>query len=264
MILDFENLGYKKTLLDKLFYEKGENKFWNEAIVKAYYSFGSIFKQAAVDYIDIATEEIKFELQNDITDNSREYSRLYFYDDLPNGAGFVSFISDEKIFTEILIKFGQLENGNWNKNSLSYKYESEEHNCDVSCQECIKNYDNRFQHKYLNWRLGLDLLEIIQSGEINLGRWSNIKNKSYKILDKLSKGYQEVIADDSEEDFNLISYKKNALIIGHPFWYKTIKKDNNYNKIIEKLKSKDVKKIDYIDYVKIIENPSLLLSKLDN
>ena len=131
------------------------------------------------------------------------------------------------------------------------------------CQECIKNYDNRFQHKYLNWRLGLDLLDIIQGGEINLDRWIKIKNKSYKILDKISKDYKEVIADASEENFNLISYKKKALIIGHPFWYKTKEKDNNYNKITEKLLSKDVE-FEYIDYVKIIENPSLLLSKLND
>ena len=35
-----------------------------------------------------------------------------------------------------------------------------EHNCFLSCYDCVKDYSNQFYHDYLNWRLGLDMIHL--------------------------------------------------------------------------------------------------------
>ena len=63
---------------------------------------------------------------------------------------------------------------------------------------------------------------------------------------------------------NVIAYKDKAIIIGHPFWYETNGNNSEYKHMSEKLQNEGRKKIAYIDYVKIIENPSLVLSELND
>ena len=62
-------------------------------------------------------------------------------------------------------------------NSMSkFKKMIEGHECFLACYDCIKDYSNLYYHKYLNWRLGVDLIYLAVDGEtqidFTLPHWS--------------------------------------------------------------------------------------------
>ena len=43
--------------------------------------------------------------------------------------------------------------------------------CDSSCPDCLRSYDNRHLHPLLDWRLGLDLAELAAARPLQTDRW---------------------------------------------------------------------------------------------
>lgn len=79
---------------------------------------------------------------------------VFVSDNLDNGAGYASSYSSKGKFSELL---------NGIKNDLGNYFISDSHasTCSTSCYQCLRNYFNRTNHKNLDWRLGLDLAELL-------------------------------------------------------------------------------------------------------
>ena len=45
-------------------------------------------------------------------------------------------------------------------------YNSSEHDCDSSCYACLRSYANMVLHNLLDWRLGLDLANLMRTGSL--------------------------------------------------------------------------------------------------
>ncbi|MCT8140494.1 hypothetical protein H1D32_24155 [Anaerobacillus sp. CMMVII] len=78
--------------------------------------------------------------------------QLFIGDTLINGAGYSKFISEDKnlslIFNDLL-------------GSYQYIPKLKNHHCDTSCYECLRTYENMGYHSLLNWRLGLDVAQLL-------------------------------------------------------------------------------------------------------
>jgi DEAD/DEAH box helicase domain-containing protein len=76
-------------------------------------------------------------------------------DNLDNGAGYSSNYATARAFDELL---------EYVVSRLGADLGSERHRkaCFTSCYECLRHFGNRFSHADLDWRLGLDLIHLLQ------------------------------------------------------------------------------------------------------
>ena len=59
--------------------------------------------------------------------------------------------------------------------------------CDSSCYDCLRDYFNMAYHPLLDWRLGRDMLDLLESGVVRPGQWLGETERS---LATLSAGLQ--------------------------------------------------------------------------
>ena len=101
------------------------------------------------------------------------------------------------------------------------KWEGQSHaNCDASCPDCLRNYGNRMMHGYLDWRLGLDLTELVLGIPLDEERWMSqvdqIKSNFVVLCEQFG---LEGIALEKVGKVHALVYKNNALLITHPMWH---------------------------------------------
>ena len=174
-------------------------------------SFGEFLKMAAAVYLDVDSSELRVGQQN-YRYNDCLTEQLFLADALENGAGYARRLFDKTRFTAVLQE---------HYDSVKSIWESEEHsNCDSSCQNCLRNYGNRMTHHLLDWRLALDVTELILGIPLE-DRWTR---KSLKIAQWFC-----ALCETSEiEDVSIKKLGKltaicygdsNAFILSHPLWH---------------------------------------------
>jgi DEAD/DEAH box helicase domain-containing protein len=201
-----------------------------QAGMSAYWSFAELFRRAAVDYLEIATDEILVGIQPIPSDQGGQVARVFLADTLDNGAGYATHLSQPEVFEDVMNRIGvrTQEPTIWNKGSLAYEYESLEHGseCLSSCPDCLRSYDNRFAHSKLDWRLALDVLELVLGFEPDMRRWQTLakntsdgiaKSGGMKIVEISSSNYPSWPA--GQPIFGIFNtYNHRVVILGHPFW----------------------------------------------
>jgi len=139
---------------------------------------------------------------------------------LENGAGYTNYLASlspeakKKVFLNPLLPDGEMFKMLTNQNHIN--------NCDSSCYDCIREYNNQDRHYILNWRLGLDLAAVSDNTDFvpdyagDSSYWKGILDKSDKAFDK--KGGAEII---KQEQFWYIKDKGSFKFIYHPLWSDT-------------------------------------------
>ena len=91
--------------------------------------------------------------------------RMFIADSLENGAGYARHLSSPEVLQRVIDTVAT----DIGKNTI----EARRHKtaCDGSCPDCLRSYDNRFIHPYLDWRLALDVVQVARGGPIPLERW---------------------------------------------------------------------------------------------
>ena len=125
------------------------------SVRSAYISMGYLIRKAICDHLDIDLGEINADYQI-VSIKRMPVGEVFFSDDLENGSGFCQHIfENDEVLSQLLkdltsseSKFGKIFN---------------DHQCFLSCYDCIKDYSNQFYHKFLNWRLGLDMIYLAQN-----------------------------------------------------------------------------------------------------
>lgn len=161
----------------------------------AYRSWAELIKKAAIRFLDIDTSEIDAGIR--IYEKNKE---IFLADTLENGAGITKYLARDDIF-EKFIRECYFEN-----NTISLKEFYDKHDCDTACYDCIADYNNKFEFGLLNWRLGLDIL--------------NLSFNDKFIID-LIKPYWNTLIEKYFRNKYLIE-KNNIIIdnklITHPLW----------------------------------------------
>lgn len=129
----------------------------------AWLSLAEILGKSIIYREDIEPNEIdvgiRYEpVQNLLTGRTTPLWSVFIADNLDNGAGYSSNYSDQQSFENLL---------DYAKRRIAKDFISDKHSkkCFSSCYDCLRQYGNRFSHKFLDWRLGLDLLALLEGKE---------------------------------------------------------------------------------------------------
>ncbi|WP_344119733.1 helicase-related protein [Kocuria aegyptia] len=175
-------------------------------------SFAEFLRNAAKAYLDIDQAELEVGLQP--TRNGETVSaRVFLADALDNGAGYALELG-EPATLERLLRSIQSDTGT--------RLRSEPHGsaCTASCPGCLRNYENRFNHWALDWRLGLDVINLALGQDLDVSQWADrtdLLTRSFiagygphlQISEDLVNGIPVLVAGKS---------RVAAVLIGHPLW----------------------------------------------
>lgn len=141
--------------------------FSSGGVKAAYYSAAFIVRTVAAEELDTDPEE--FDVSNvrqiDLPDGSKA-GEIVLNDHLPNGAGFVAWISTHwPGLLDVAIATDRPAN------TFIGALTSRAHRsaCDSSGYDCLRQYRNMSYHGLLDWRLGLSLLRALHSADFAAG-----------------------------------------------------------------------------------------------
>ena len=173
----------------------------------ALWSFAELFRVAAALELDVASRELDIGLQPFPTDQGVA-RRIFVADSLENGAGYATHLGEPTVLDAVFARISD---------QIARVYEDDRHSrdCDASCPDCLRNYDNRRLHPFLDWRLALDVAELAVGKPLTTERWLSRAN---------------VLADTFAEAFDLERLDLGGLtgardkkgtkvaFFGHPLW----------------------------------------------
>jgi hypothetical protein len=180
----------------------------------AYHSFGELLRKAACDYLDVEHSELLVNVRPMNTDNLARFE-LFLLDALENGAGYCRHLSNNAIIRdELLARLVRPAS------PLRQNLDRHAPNCDGSCIDCIRHYDNSELHGLLDWRLGLDLAALFWEPAADIGLhlsyWSRSASKAAARLARILGGDAEV---DTLGGLPVVrSGGQLRAVLVHPLW----------------------------------------------
>ncbi|MBM4523774.1 DEAD/DEAH box helicase [Rhodococcus hoagii] len=175
-------------------------------------SFAEFLRNAAKAYLDIDQAELEVGLQPTRSGGTVS-ARVFLADALDNGAGYALELG-EPTTLEHLLRAIQSDTG--------MRLRSEPHSlaCTASCPGCLRNYENRFHHWALDWRLGLDVVDLALGQELDVSQWADrtsLLMRSFiagygahlRTFEDLVNGIPALVTTEGQGA---------AVLIGHPLW----------------------------------------------
>jgi len=190
------------------------------ALRAAYYSAATMIILHATRKLDIDPGEI--EIASIHGGDLYRAGEIMLADQLPNGAGFVNWISCnwEKILSEIIDQDNDCE-------------------CDTACYDCLMSYQNRNLHALLDWRLGKQLLKVFRSQKngtgLNIKKVLNdSKESAKKLLSELQSSFPEAKTETSLDWPAAFSVGENLYLITDPLVSPHVDSNNELGKSHQK------------------------------
>lgn len=172
----------------------------------AYISFGQVLKLAAQDLLEIAPEELVAGVHAGGTPG------VFLSDSIENGAGYAVELSEHTTFARLLsnAREGLLER---------FLDPAHRFTCLTSCPDCLRSWDNQRSHGALNWRLGMDMLDLAAGRELSNGRWWDEDVLSWvpTVLAEIT-GENVHRLDDRVAPAPAFSVGGRVVAVGHPLW----------------------------------------------
>lgn len=175
-------------------------------------SFGEFLRMAAATYLDIDPGELRLGTQLR-QDAGVLTHKLFLADNLENGSGYVQKLS----------RPGELERalrGHLERQRIAWT--SDDHSdCDRACPDCLRNYGNRSLHHLLDWRLALDVAELVCDGSLNVGRWLDGSEHEAEEFVRLANSAEIILRTEQAKDLHAIISDENrqAGLLVHPLWH---------------------------------------------
>jgi DEAD/DEAH box helicase domain-containing protein len=175
-------------------------------------SFAELLRNAAKEYLDIEQSELEVGLQPTRA-GSTVSARVFLADALDNGAGYALELGEsatfEKLLTSIREETGRRLRGDPHGSA-----------CTSSCPGCLRNYENRFNHWALDWRLGLDVVDLVLGEELDPSHWAG---RTSALMQSFVDGYGRHLRVQLAEANGLPALissdgRGSAVVVGHPLW----------------------------------------------
>jgi DEAD/DEAH box helicase domain-containing protein len=178
--------------------------------LSALWSFAQILVQGSQDVLQIDPQELQSGLQPFRTDFGVS-SRIFIADVLENGAGYAAELGDPIALKSTLQSI---------VDDISERLNdpARHSDCDSSCPNCLRSYDNRRLHSFLNWYLALDVAELALGNPLNLNRWLDRGPaivKSFLAGFGSDLGLSQIMIDGGVIALGTPN-KSKAVILGHP------------------------------------------------
>jgi DEAD/DEAH box helicase domain-containing protein len=177
------------------------------AAIAALWSFAQLLRMSAALELDIDSRELDIGLQpcrvGEIITR-----RVFVADRLENGAGYSRQLGEPdrlaRVFDRIVDEIGPRLAGDAHRSR-----------CDSACPDCLRSYDNRMLHPVLDWRLGLDLADVIAQRPLDTSRWLTER-------ETIATGLASAFELDVESAEPLVAVRDRgsgrAAVLGHPLW----------------------------------------------
>jgi DEAD/DEAH box helicase domain-containing protein len=178
----------------------------------AFQSFLQMLIRACKDYLQIDPSELRTGLQP-FSSGAGISQRIFLADVLENGSGYVKILGEESTMKSVLADIVDTTGKRLSSPKLHPS-------CDSSCPTCLRSYENRSVHHLLNWRLGLDLAELLLGIPMAHSRWLNRGDeltKSFNSAFDASNSFEIVTLSDGLFAIGLKD-KRRAVVFGHPLW----------------------------------------------
>ncbi|MGH9052458.1 MAG: DUF1998 domain-containing protein, partial [Acidimicrobiia bacterium] len=128
-----------------------------------WYSLGFLLREAAARLLDIQSRELRVGLR--VTAEGHEaHGEIFLADDLENGAGYATHIGQPEEFSRLVGETRDFVD------FLATPPHAE--TCEASCYDCLRDYYNMAYHPLLDWKLGRDMLALIEGATIDLSVWA--------------------------------------------------------------------------------------------
>jgi len=175
-------------------------------------SFAELLRNAAKEYLDIEQSELEVGLQPTRSGNTVS-ARVFLADALDNGAGYALELGEPATFEELLTSI---------REDTGRRLREDPHGsaCTSSCPGCLRNYENRFNHWALDWRLGLDVVDLALGRNLDLSHWTE---RTAALVQSFADGYGPHLRIEQAEINGLPTLispegQGAAVVIGHPLW----------------------------------------------
>jgi len=175
-------------------------------------SFSEFVKLALATALDVDPGEFRVGRQALRTEMC-ETEQVFIADTLENGAGYARWASDPANMHRALQEYYKTVSKNW-------QHERHTRHCDRSCPDCLRNYANRFSHAMLDWRLALDIADLVLGNELPLNRWiDGAEDASVETFAKFCRDSGLSVKTGFAGGLSTIIHKRKALVVGHPLWH---------------------------------------------
>jgi DEAD/DEAH box helicase domain-containing protein len=175
------------------------------AAFSALRSFGELLRLAAADILEIDARELEVGLQPWRTEQGLS-QRVFVADRLDNGAGYAT-----RLATAELDRAFELAT-----TEIAAKWEAPAHEaCDASCPDCLRSYENRRLHPYLDWRLALDMVDLASGQSLSETRW---QERSATAAQNLAAAFDFEPAALADLPAIRSPSTDRFVVLGHPLW----------------------------------------------
>lgn len=175
-------------------------------------SFAEFVKLSLATALDIDPSEFRVGRQA-LRRADCETEQVFVADALENGAGYARWASDPLNLERAIRGFHDAVAPKWQGTGHA-------HDCDRSCPDCLRNYGNRFSHGILDWRLALDVADLVLGMPLALERW--IEDSELKSVMSFSRFCTDAgmqVQHGHAGGLSYVSSGKKALVLGHPLWH---------------------------------------------
>ena len=190
----------------------------------AWYSLAALLRRAAAFRLDVSPTELEAGLQPFTENDGRLSARIFLADVLENGAGYVRQIGDPLVLRSLLR--GLLDRPDPADGGHPFGrglMDEHQRSCLTSCYHCLREYQNMGLHPLLDWRLALDLAEMMLDPAPDIGlespRWAAPTEPSLMIpyFEDLDLEYQagQRLPTGIGQD---AGGQMLCLILTHPLW----------------------------------------------
>lgn len=175
-------------------------------------SFGEFLRVAAADALDVDPAEFKIGTQTRQLDQCRTQA-IFVADSLENSAGYTRKLSEQDF-----LKDAVWAHYNW---ALEKWQDASHSQCDNSCPDCLRSYDNRTIHHLLDWKLGLDMAELLLFNQIQEARWLGRAGQEAAYFAKIAGDAEINLSIQKVNELTVVvnSEQRRAGIMCHPLWH---------------------------------------------
>lgn len=180
------------------------------AAASAIWSLLELLRIGAGDELDVEPQELQAGVQP-LRIGQTLTRGMFLSDALENGAGYASHLADAAVMGRVLERIRRVR---------APMFEAHADRCDSSCPDCLRSYDNRLLHSVLDWRLGLDLVDLATIGSLPIARWLHGAERS---ADAFVRGFASQGLQLERRQAGALTEihaprKGASVILSHPFW----------------------------------------------
>ncbi|WP_068400727.1 DEAD/DEAH box helicase [Kribbia dieselivorans] len=172
----------------------------------AFWSLTEVLRRGAKRLLDIDPTE----LVTGLYPMQQGQMGVFLADALDNGAGYAVELGRRENFSRLLSETRVRVADDWSH--------PEHASCSSGCVDCLRSYDNHRLHHFLDWRLALDMLDLLAGERLPESRWLPFGNqvaaglKNTALLDvqhrQTSQGFSFLQSSDTGR----------AVLLGLPLW----------------------------------------------